>query len=208
MKLEIGNSFSVLRVYLISLKSMQWSASKSVVMKEAVTKGKFLEWGSVKTINKQMMYRAWFCSSTKFHQLVTVPWQFNTWSTLSLGNVSGKHLQMRFALSRGRTCFRSLTRDFLLIKPYGNKKHFINKTKKLSGHELKESFFRQALAFHWKSCWVRFHTVFCFICLLYLNKWLQLGGQRDESLLIYQGMNGIKIQMFLILTVGNNMVPQ
>lgn len=44
--------------------------------------------------------------------------------------------------------------------------------------------------------------------LLYFNKWLQLGGQCEKSLLSYQGMNGIKIQMFLILTVGNNMVPQ
>lgn len=74
MKLEIGNSFSVLRVYLISLKSMQWSASESVVMKEVVTKGKFLEWGSVKTINKQMMYKELgsaapqsFISLSRFH---------------------------------------------------------------------------------------------------------------------------------------------
>lgn len=36
---------------------MQWSASKSIVTKEIVTKGKFLEWGSVKIINKQMMYK-------------------------------------------------------------------------------------------------------------------------------------------------------
>lgn len=34
---------------------MQWSASKIVVTKEVVTKGIFIEWGSVKIINKQMM---------------------------------------------------------------------------------------------------------------------------------------------------------
>lgn len=40
-----------------SLKSMQRSASKSDVTKGVVIKGKFLEWGSVKIINKQMMYK-------------------------------------------------------------------------------------------------------------------------------------------------------
>lgn len=47
-----------------------------------------------------------------------------------------QHLQSHFALSRGRTCLsRSLTRGFLLIKPKGNKKHFIDKTKKLGRNE-------------------------------------------------------------------------
>lgn len=46
--------------------------------------------------------------------------------------------------------------------------------------------------------------VFHLIHLLYFNKRLQLGGQCEKSLLSYQGMSGIEIEMFLILTVGNN----
>lgn len=129
------------------------------------------------------MQRTWFCSCTKFHQLSTVLWQFSTWSTLSWGHVSGKHVEVCFALSRGRTYLsRSQTRDFLLVKPQGNKKNLIDKPKKLLGYELRVGLFRQALAFHWRSCWVPFRTVFGLVHLLYLNTWLQLGGQRDESL--------------------------
>lgn len=51
-------------------------------------------------------------------------------------------------------------------------------------------------------------TVFHLIYLLYFNKWLQFGGQCEKSLLSYQGMSDIKIQMFLILAIGNNTVPQ
>lgn len=98
---------------------------------------------------------------------------------------------------------RSLTRHFLLVNPYDNKKHFIDKTKKLLRHELRVSFFRQALAFHWGSC-----AIFGLVHLLYLNKLLQPGRHCGWFLLNYSGVNGIKIQMFLILTVGNNVIPQ
>ena len=104
----------------------------------------------------------WFCSCTKFRQLLAVPW-----STLSSGSVSGERLQRRFALSRGRTYLsRSLTRDFLLIEPYGNKKHFVNKARKLLRHEVGVNFLRQALAFHGRSSWVPFRTVFGLVHLL------------------------------------------
>lgn len=117
-------------------------------MKEVVTKGKFLEWGSVKIINKQMIYKELgsaapqsFISLLRFHVNSTPEAHFH-W-------VVFQETQMRFTLSRCRTCLsRTLTRDFLLIKPYGNKKHFINKSKKLLGHELRVSFLKQALAFH------------------------------------------------------------
>lgn len=86
-----------------------------------VTKGKFLEWGIVKIINKQVMYGE--LGSAALQLLITC-------STLSHGDASEKHLQRHFALSRGRTSLsRFLTRDSLLIKSYGNKKHFIKKTK-------------------------------------------------------------------------------
>lgn len=43
------------------------------------------------------------------------PLSLITCSTLSQGDVSGKHLQRHFVLSIGRTCLsRSLTRDFSL----------------------------------------------------------------------------------------------
>lgn len=85
-----------------------------------VTKGTFLEWGIVKIINKQVMYEE--LGSAALQLLITC-------STLSQGDASEKHLQRHFALSRGRTLSRFLTRDSLLIKSYGNKKHFVKKTK-------------------------------------------------------------------------------
>lgn len=96
------------------------STSKSIVTKDMVTKGTFLEWGIVKIINKQVMYEE--LGSAALQLLITC-------STLSQGDASEKHLQRHFALSRGRTLSRFLTRDSLLIKSYGNKKHFVKKTK-------------------------------------------------------------------------------
>lgn len=97
------------------------STFKSIVTKDVVTKGKYLDWGIVKVINKQVIYDE--LGSAALQILITC-------STQSQGDDSGMHLQRHFALSRGRTCLsRFLTRDFLLIKPYGNKKHFVNKVK-------------------------------------------------------------------------------
>lgn len=115
--------------YLLTSKSEKcgMSTSKSIVTKDVVTEEKFLEWEIVKIINKQVLYE---------EPGSAAPQSVITCSTLSWDDVSGKHLQRHFALSRGRTCLsRSLTRDFLLIKPYGNKKHFINKTKRLGRNE-------------------------------------------------------------------------
>lgn len=118
MKLELGNFFSL---NLLTSKSEKcgMSTSKSIVTKDLVTKGKFLEWGIVKIINKQVMYEE--LGSASLQILITC-------STLSQGDASEK--QRYFALSRGRTSLsRFLTRGFLLIKLYGNEKHFINRIK-------------------------------------------------------------------------------
>lgn len=109
--------------YLRTSKSEKcgMSTSKSIVTKDVVTKGKFLEWEIVKIINKQVMYEE--LGSAALQILITC-------STLSQGDASEKHLQRHFALTRGRISLsRFLTRDSLLIKPYGNKKHFIKKIK-------------------------------------------------------------------------------
>lgn len=109
--------------YLLTSMSEKYGMStfKSIVTKDVVTKGKYLDWGIVKVINKQVIYDE--LGSAALQILITC-------STQSQGDVSGMHLQRHFALSRGRTCLsRFLTRDFLLIKPYGNKKHFVNKVK-------------------------------------------------------------------------------
>lgn len=111
--------------YLLTFKSEKCgiSTSKSIVTKDMVTKGKFIEWEFVKIIYKQVMYE---------ELAFVAPQSVITCIPVSWDDDSGKHLQRHLALSRGRTCLsKSLTRDFLLIKPYGNKKHFINKTKKL-----------------------------------------------------------------------------
>lgn len=115
--------------YLLTSKSEKcgMSTSKSIVTKDMVTEEKFLEWEIVKIRNKQVMYEELGSAA---------PQSVITCSRLSWDDISGKHLQRHFAFSRGRTCLsRSLTRDFLLIRPYGNKEHFINKTKKLGRNE-------------------------------------------------------------------------
>lgn len=110
--------------YLLTSKSEKCGMSTS---KNIVTKEKSLEWEIVKIINKQAMYEELGSAA---------PESVITCSSLSWDDVSGKHLQSHLALSRGRTCLsRALTRGFLLIKPKGNKKHFIDKTKKLGRNE-------------------------------------------------------------------------
>lgn len=110
--------------YLLTSKSEKCGMSTS---KTIVTKEKFLEWEILKIINRQVMYEKLGSAA---------PESVITCSSLSWDDVSGKRLQRHFALSRGRTCLsRSLTRGFLLIKPKGNKKHFVGKTKKLGRNE-------------------------------------------------------------------------
>lgn len=108
--------------YLLTSKSEKCGMSTS---KSIVTKEKFLEWEIVKIINKQVMYEELGSAA---------PESVITCGSLSWDDVSGKHLQRHFALSRGRTCLsRSLTRGFLLIKPKGNKKHFLTKPRSWAG---------------------------------------------------------------------------
>lgn len=181
--------------YPLTSKSEKCGMSTS---KSIVTKEKFLEWEIVKIINKQVMYEELGSAA---------PESVITCSSLSWDDVSGKHLQRHFALSRGRVCLsRSLTRSFLLIKPKDNKKHFLTKPRSWAG--MKGEFLLAGSGNLLKKLLGLSLTVFHLIHLLCFNEWLQLGGQCEKSLLSYQGMSGIKIQMFLILTVGNNTVPQ
>lgn len=162
------------------------STSKSIVTKE-----KFLEWEIVKIINKQVMYEELGSAAPESVITCSSLFQESTYRGTLL-QAEAEHVWVdswpEFFSWSNQKAIRSI---------------FCQNQE--AGQEWRVSFFRQALAICWRSCLVSLLQYFTSSTFFASTNGFSLV---DSVRSPYWVTRAWVVQMFLMLTVGNNTVPQ